>query len=218
MGFKYKRFEVRPGEVVEPTRIRKNMQALAHEINGNLDRENLPEKCIDTEVIALNTFNKIKTTHSTTAFSMASKPIQFIEVMSTTIDVPVDCAVIAHFGAYFDWHSNSTTNLNAAEADAGDNWDNHFFEFDDYDEIKEHFADFRLRINGEDVCKTFSYPFFRQSQSVYMTGVLQAVVAGQIKVSVEAKMFRLNGGKRESSTLFHYKIKDRNLVVHAKKR
>ena len=40
MGFKYKHFEVRSGEVVEPSRIRKNMQTLAHEINGNLDREN----------------------------------------------------------------------------------------------------------------------------------------------------------------------------------
>ena len=42
MGFKYKKFEIRTGEVIEPNRIRENMQTLAHEINGSLDRENLP--------------------------------------------------------------------------------------------------------------------------------------------------------------------------------
>lgn len=217
MGFKYKKFEVRTGEVVEPTRVRENMQTLAHEINGNLDRENLPEKCIDSEVIAYETFNNLRTSFSTTSFSMEDKPIQFVEVMSLTLDVSVDCVVVAHFGAYWDWHQVDLTNTNAVVSGAGTDWQQHRFDYDNYHEFQEHFADFRLRINGEDVCKTFSYPFMRQSQSTYMTGASQAV-AGQIKVSVEAKMFRNNLGKNESSELFYYTIKDRNLIIQAKKR
>ena len=50
-----------------------------------------------------------------------------------------------------------------------------------------------------------------------MTGALQ-VSAGQIKVSVEAKLFRNDKGKIEASNLFYYIIKDRNLVMQAKKR
>ena len=57
----------------------------------------------------------------------------------------------------------------------------------------------------------------RQSQSTYMTGALQAV-AGQIKVSVEAKMFRNNKGQIEASEVFYYIIRDRNLIIQAKKR
>ena len=220
MGFKYKKFEVRTGEVVEPTRVRENMQTLAHEINGNLDRENLPEKCIDSEVIAYETFNKLRNSGvsgSQHNFSMADKPIQFVEVMSLTLDVPVDCVVVAHFGAYWTWKLASSTILDDMVSGADTAWGNGIFDLDGYDEVQEHFADFRLRINGEDVCKTFSYPFMRQSQSTYMTGALQAV-AGQIKVSVEAKMFRNNKGQIEASEVFYYIIRDRNLIIQAKKR
>tara|TARA_Y100000593_G_scaffold93486_1_gene188494 strand:+ start:579 stop:1241 length:663 start_codon:yes stop_codon:yes gene_type:complete len=220
MGFKYKKFEVRTGEVVEPTRIRQNMQALAHEINGNLDRENLPEKCIDSEVIAYETFNDIETQASSVHFDMKDKGVQFIEVMSLTLDVPVDCVVIAHFGCYFTWHVDDSTVLDAdisGTPKANANWGNFYFDMHHYDEVQEHFADFRLRIQGEDVCKTFSYPFMRQAQSTYMTGALQTV-AGQIKVSVEAKIFRNNLGKIEESEAFYYTIRERNLVVQAKKR
>ena len=219
MGFKYKKHEVRDGEVVEPTRIRQNMQTLAHEINGNLDRENLPEKCIDSEVIALDTFNLIDVQSGTAAAStvtMLDRGTRFVEFMTLTIDVPVDCVVIAHFGCYFTWEAD-LTELNDLQTSADANWPNHYVDIDHYDDIQEHFADFRLRINGEDVCKTFSYSFIRQSQSTYMTGALQ-VSAGQIKVSVEAKMSRNNLGKIEASKAFYYLIKDRNLVVHAKKR
>ena len=216
MGFKYKKFEMRPGEVVEPTRIRQNMQTLAHEINGNLDRDNLPEKGIDSNLIDYETFNDIETQGSSLPFSMEDKGVQFVEVMSITLDVPVDCVVVAHFGCFFTWHEDSTL-LEEEQAGAGTNWYNYFFNMHHYDEIQEHFADFRLRIQGEDVCKTFSYHFMRQSQSTYMTGALQAV-AGQIKVSVEAKLFRNNLGKIEKSQVFFYRIQHRNLVVQAKKR
>tara|TARA_R110000824_G_scaffold227619_1_gene415469 strand:- start:52 stop:702 length:651 start_codon:yes stop_codon:yes gene_type:complete len=216
MGIKYKKWEVRTGEVVEPTRLRQNMQALAHEINGNLDRENLPEKCIDSEIIATETFNDIRSAYATLDESMENKGVQFVEVMSRTIDVPVDCVVIAHFGCYFLWNSNATE-LNALNSSADGNWVNHMFENDHYNDVQEHFADFRLRINGEDVCKTFSYPFMRQAQSTYMTGALQ-ISAGQIKVSVDAKLFRNNLGSIEASKAFYYIIKDRNLVIQAKKR
>ena len=219
MGIKYKKWEVRTGEVVEPTRIRQNMQALAHEINGNLDRENLPEKCIDSEIIATETFNDIRNSFARGSgqdFSMQNKGIHFVEVMSLTIDVPVDCVVIAHFGCYFTWEAD-TTELNKLVGTAGARWTNHYFENDDYYAVQEHFADFRLRINGEDVCKTFSYPFMRQSQSTYMTGALQ-VSAGQIKVSVDAELFRNNLGAIEASKAFYYVVKDRNLVIQAKKR
>lgn len=217
MGFKYKHFEVRSGEVVEPSRIRKNMQTLAHEINGNLDRENLPEKCIDSEVIPFNTFNKVKTSFATSTFSMQNKPIQFVELMTITLDVPVDCVIIAHFGCSFAWFSSDDTLLHAASSGADLLWNSFQFDYIDYAEVFEHFADFRLTINGEDVCKTLRYPFLRQKQSAYLTGVLQ-VVAGQVVVSVEAKLSKDKKGKISSSEIFHYEVNNRNLVVQAKKR
>ena len=133
------------------------------------------------------------------------------------MDVPVDCVVVAHFGCYFTWVGDNAK-LEDEVTGLGTNWTTlDWFPYADYFDVQEHFADFRLLINGEDVCKTFSYPFLRQSQSTYMTGALQ-VSAGQIKVSVEAKLFRNDKGKIEASNLFYYIIKDRNLVMQAKKR
>ena len=97
------------------------------------------------------------------------------------------------------------------------NWLNHYFDKNHYDDTQEHFLDFRLRINGEDVCNAPRYPFMRQKQSTYMTGS-QIAVAGLVKVSVDVRMYRNDLGKREASTGFYADIKDRNLVVHAKKR
>tara|TARA_R110000824_G_scaffold78252_3_gene197652 strand:- start:429 stop:1127 length:699 start_codon:yes stop_codon:yes gene_type:complete len=232
MGFKYKKFEVRTGEVVEPTRVRENMQTLAHEINGNLDRENLPEKCIDSDSIALETFNDIRhlwvviqtsgtssTSNTDKMFTMQNAGNQFVEFMSTTIDVPVDCVVVAHFGAYWEWVGvSSEMDLLDADGSSSSNWTTlDGFDDNDYGNVQEHFADFRLRINGEDVCKTFSYPFIRKKQGGYMTGALQ-VSAGQIKISVEVKQFRNDLGTLEASKAFYFKIKDRQLLVQGKKR
>ena len=163
-----------------------------------MDRENLSEKCIDTEVIAIETFNDMRNSFargSANDFSMKDKAVEFTEVMSQTIDVPVDCVVIAHFGCYFTWEEDATE-LAILQVAADTNWSNHIFENDHYDEVQEHFADFRLRINGEDVCKVFSYPF----------------------MSVDAKLFRNNKGALEASKAFYYKIMDRNLVTQVKKR
>ena len=128
MGFKYKKFEVRTGEVVEPTRIRQNMQTLAHEINGNLDRENLPEKGIEPEVIEYETFNAIETDGSSAHFDMKDKGVQFVEVMSITLDVPVDCVVVAHFGCYFTWHLDDSSKLDGylGGTTISTNWGNFF--------------------------------------------------------------------------------------------
>ena len=222
MGFKYKKFEVRSGEVVEPNRIRENMQTLAHEINGSLDRENLPEKCISTDMIKSQTFNDMLTSHSFSVYSTENQSNRFEELMSKEVDVPVDCVVIAHFGTYWDWHlaTDSAGNFildTVAGTTVSTNWNNHIVDLDHYDEIQEHFVEYRLRINGETVCNAPRYSFLRQNQSTYLTGTLQCV-AGKIKVSVDVKMYRDNLGTREASTGLYVKVRDRNLVIQAKKR
>ena len=50
-----------------------------------------------------------------------------------------------------------------------------------------------------------------------MMGSLQ-VSAGQVRVSVEAKLLRDNLGQIESSEHMYFTIKDRNLITIAKKR
>lgn len=222
MGFKYKKFEVRDGEVIEPTRIRENMRTLAHEFNGSLDRENLPIEGVSSDMINFNTFNFIKNSVSTSNFSTENQANTFVELISEEINVPVDSIIVAHFGTFWEWElAQDSAGAYIIDTVAGvtvsTNWLNHYFDKNHYDDTQEHFLDFRLRINGEDVCNAPRYPFMRQKQSTYMTGTL-ITVAGLVKVSVDVRMYRNNLGKREASTGFYANIKNRNLVIQAKKR
>ena len=234
MAFKYKKIEVRSGEVVEPTRIKKNMQTLAHEVNGLLDRDNLPEKGIDTETIVADSFNLVKTQSagSGTVISTEGRSPEFFKVITENFEVPVDCVVMAHWGCWWEWTGDNFQNVQRlASPSSGSTappasstpstlqsgFELGGFEHENYYHSQEIFADFRLLINEEEVCQTFSYPFVRQKQGGYMMGSLQ-VSAGQVRVSVEAKLLRDNLGQIESSEHMYFTIKDRNLITIAKKR
>ena len=226
MGFKYKKFEIRTGEVIEPNRIRENMQTLAHEINGSLDRENLPEGGITSDMIKAETFNDIafENVVSSTGTSLGNQDNRFEELMTKELDVPVDCVVIAHFGAYWAWHATQFASGNYAIdtvsglSGLGQDFEvNHKFDKGYYFEAQNHFIDYRLKINGETVSNAPRYPFMRQNQSTYLTGSLQCV-AGKIKVSVDVRVLRNDKGTREASEGFFVRVHDRNLVIQVKKR
>ena len=228
MAIRYKKFEARTGEVVEPTRIRDNMQSLGHELNGNIDRDNLPEKGITSTSIADESFNLIKnyavrilTPLGATNIDLKDKPIHYFDLpdVSLTADIPVDCVVVAHFGAWFQWGllaAIDETLVNGSSINT--NWSNNYYLGDQhYEEAQEHFIDFRLLVNGESICESFSFSFLRESQSVYLTGAIP-VSAGKVELKVQARLYRDNLGKREAIRSFKCIIKDRNLILHAKKR
>lgn len=228
MGFKYKKFEIRSGEVVEPTRIRDNMQSFAHEINGNIDRENLPLACIDNDSIVNGTFNSISTSFSTgssaDAIILTDLPAQFTELtdMTLTKDVPVDCLVVVHWGAHFEWIYDTAALLATFPASGGTafaNWTSQdFFSATHYDLSGNFYLDFLLKINGQTVSQCLRNPFFKKIHSGYMTGALP-VTAGQATVSVEAKLYRNEYGKGITKCKeFDVHIFSRNLIVQLKKR
>ncbi len=100
MGFRYRKYTFRPNEVIEPTRLRDNMQALGHELNGNLDRENLPMKGITSSSIALETFNDVivfpgsPLSLAGNALQSSTTPSSYQTILNTDIEVPVDSVII----------------------------------------------------------------------------------------------------------------------------
>ena len=223
MAHRYKKYEVRTGEVIEPTRIRDNMQILGHELNGHVDRDNLPMKAITSKSIADDAFNIVETVaFDSISVPLEDQPIHYVDVqaLKVTVDVPVDCVIIGHFGAWFEWETLAALTdelIDANGATIKTQYDAGEFGFLFYDDTQEHFIDFRMMVNGEDVCQTFSFPFARQSQSVYMTGAIP-VSAGSIELKIQARMYRDNLGKREVIRGFKVTIRNRNLILHAKKR
>tara|TARA_R110000744_G_scaffold50563_2_gene109258 strand:- start:421 stop:1143 length:723 start_codon:yes stop_codon:yes gene_type:complete len=205
MGYRYIKHTFEDGQVIEATKIVENMKVFAHEINGNLDRENLPldalqdsrRQCED------ECFNSVSQ-DMTSLTNLKGLPAQFFSILSKTIDVPVDSLIIAHFGCWYEWHINALgTNVNhkAEEMSTGlsASWHDHALDLGasasggfatTYDNIGEIFIDFRLRINGEIVCSAPRFSFIRRINSVNMNGVLP-VIAGKTEILVEARQYRL---------------------------
>ena len=223
MAHRYKKYEVRTGEVIEPTRIRDNMQILGHELNGHVDRDNLPMKAITSKSIVDDAFNIVETVaFDSISVPLEDQPIHYVDVqaLKITVDVPVDCVIIGHFGAWFEWETLAALDddLFTLGATIKTRYDSlNAFGEGHYQEAQEHFIDFRMMVNGEDICQTFSFPFVRQSQSVYMTGAIP-VAAGSIELKIQARMYRDNLGQREVIRGFKVTIRNRNLILHAKKR
>ena len=221
MGFKYKKFELREGEVLEPHRLRENMQTLAHEINGKIDRENLPLGCIKEKMVADKTFNEVifegRSSSAGQIYLSSEKTTQYESVLSKTIEVPVDGIVIVHYGAFFEWDMRDRTALHDLHADFATDWDAHFVEQEAYSKVNDNSLDFRLRINGEDVCEAKQFSFLRQKNSVYLCGCLPSV-AGQVTVTVEVKSYQQIGDIQKQLSLFDAEIKNDNIVIQIKKR
>ena len=217
MGFKYKKHEFREGEVIEPHRIRENMQTLAHEINGKLDRENLPLDGIITEMIDDQSFNQIVTFTETASKSLSDSTVSFQEIILQEIEVPVDGLVMAHFGCTFEWVMGDATLADSRASGSSADYADGIVTQDSYADLKEHSLDFRLRINGEDVSESTRFSFVRQRNSVFLSGCLPSA-AGQVSVSADVRLFRRVSGREKQSDVFYANIKERNLVIQVKKR
>jgi len=59
MSFRYRERTVVDGEAIDPHDFNDNHNALIGEINGKLDRDNLPEKVIDKTFVPDNTFTTL---------------------------------------------------------------------------------------------------------------------------------------------------------------
>ena len=103
MAFKYKIHEFRPNEVIDPIKITENMRTLTNEINGNLDRDNLPEGGIVTDMIKNNATSIIHDEKDTTATPISRSSITFEPLLSKTYTMQHDGVVFVHFGINFVW-------------------------------------------------------------------------------------------------------------------
>ena len=236
MGFKYRKHEFRANEVVEPTRIRDNMQTLGNEFNGQLDRENLPVACIDSGSIKRGTFNRIlqtvgdtsnkvsfsRTDSSGNVSTLGHTSFETIDEIKT--DIKVDSVVVVHYGGQVNWKAVESefdsllAGSGALPAGALFNSKFSMVESNYADgRIVEHCANFRLTINGEVVCQVDNLSFLRTTHSIYMTGSLP-VSAGSVEVKCEGMLFKTENGVRVASQALYFEVNHRNLLVHIKKR
>lgn len=240
MGFKFRRWIFREDEVISPQRILENMRILGFEINGNLDRDNLPAKGITSAMIKSQTCNKIVHKFSISDYTLENggwKEIDSnISVNSKDND---DFMLIAHFGCWYEWSVSSGSlledlitveNPTLASGIPGNIVDRYTEDasksvdsssedsnIDDWAELREFYVDFEMRVNGEVIAKSEFNSFFRKRFHVSLVGAI-AVPAGDWDARIYGRIRRNKDGKIQDVDGFEVTIKDRTLVLEMNKR
>ena len=174
MAFIYRQNRVDTGDAIDPQDWLETQSAMVGEFNGNLDRDNLPENVITTEMIKNEQFNRI--------FYHRIEPKNKVEVgidqtnwrapfQTIEFDAPTDGVVIVHWGGTWNWALTSTLMSHGSQT-------HHALPF--------MAAWFRVKVNGIVVSNSIMNSWFRKYDSTYMTGVLP-VVPGRVVVDIQAR-------------------------------
>ena len=104
MSFRYRERTVVDGEAIDPHDWNENFNSLVGELNGKLDRDNLPERVIDTPQINLNVFNTITQSTLTNTRSFSDESINDVHVKE--LDIEEDGVMTVHMGGTYSLNAN----------------------------------------------------------------------------------------------------------------
>ena len=240
LGFKYRKHIFQTNEVVTSERVLENMRGLANEINGSLDRENLPISAISTAIVKDETFNTIIHTAIATGFDITGGGFKELTGMKVNKKLNTDALVIAHFGGRFEWVpidalldlvlTESIPTASAAHIaairnrykdDMSKSYDQDptpaYRTTDDYHELKEFYVSFEIRVNGNVIAKSENNIMFRKRFHVSLTGAAP-VPSGDLNVQVYAVLRRNRFGKIEDVNAFKVTVGSRAIVTEIKTR
>ena len=111
MSFRYRERTVVDGEAIDPHDWRENINALVGELNGKLDRDNIPERGIESRMVIQGTFNQVKQSTDTTtrdfkdANGDALKTV--FDVHEQSYDFDEDGVLTVHIGGTYSIPNHS---------------------------------------------------------------------------------------------------------------
>ncbi len=104
MSFRYRERTVVDGEAIDPHDWNENINSLTGELNGKLDRDNLPERVIEAKHIKNNTFNTVF--QSTLLNSRAFDDMSINDVHIKNLDLEEDGVLVVHMGGTYNLDAN----------------------------------------------------------------------------------------------------------------
>ena len=234
MGYKIIPHTFRDDSSVSAERVLENMRAIASEVNGNLDRENIPKDGITTAMIKPEAFNTIVHNTESTTNSIVAGGWQEVDAsnMSINIHSNEDVVLVVNWGCTYEWVASSVGLAALLDDDYGSGagvilkawWDadempteeSTVFE-DSYSQLLEIYCDFELRANGHVFAKSEFNSVFRKKHSPSMVGAIN-VPAGEINISVHARLRRVVGIQVSDVDAFTLNIGSRSIVAEIKRR
>lgn len=166
MAFRYRQITPVTGDIIDPEDWNANVREMVGEFNGHLDRDNLPEQAITTNMCKANTFHTINSDFKLTTKLQASTQ-DYVKVNRIEFQSQSDGVVICEWSAQWQFsdvkNSIETTDSNVVTV--------------------------RILVNGNEICRLDQAPDSVKTDSGWIVGALD-VPAGYLRIETEAKLER----------------------------
>ena len=198
MSFRYRERTVVDGEAIDPHDFNENLNALVGELNGKLDRDNIPEKVIDKSFLPDNTFTKLLQSTLTNARSFDDQ--QFNTIHLRTEEFKDDGVLTVFMGGTYSLQGNDMPEPSSATG-------------------SDILFKIRCVLNGEVISNVRDISANYQASGFYAVGT-GVVLAGTNDISIQMKCTAPSaiGTLKKNSADFTYQVSVSSLTMIYRRR
>lgn len=201
MSFRYRERTVVDGEAIDPHDFNDNLNALVGELNGKLDRDNIPEKVIDKTLLPDHTFTTL--IQSTLDNTRSYDDQQYHTIHLREEQFADDGVLTVFMGGSYSLKRNDMPEASGANGGKGSD------------------IVFKIRcvVNGQIISNVRNVSANYQSYGFYAVGT-SVVVAGANDISIQMKCTapESSGKLKKDSDLFTYDIDVTSLTMIYRRR
>jgi hypothetical protein len=205
MAFKYRQSYFEDGDIVDPRDWNRNITELTDELNGYLDRDNIPEECFYNNNIKQKAFNDLRSSLSADSRTISGDITTWQQIVADGTRLgfasDTDALAIVEWSGTWEWNATSSTyDWNHASGGSAN--------------TLEWRVGFRLVVDGIVVGSLPSSTWCRAHDSAYMCGAIP-LPAGNHIVQVDV---RIQGVVGQGPSYQEVILKDRELICWLRKR
>jgi len=218
MAFKYRQVYFEDGDIIDARDWNRNISEFADELNGYLDRDNLPEDVFTYEHVASNGFNEFYSNLSDTTAEYRTIDGNLTTWQSesdsgdglgdVTFASDTDGLLIVEWSGHWVWDVNPSTQWRPLSADRAAREG-----VSPYNNVLEHYVKYRLVVDGIVVGSSPRSVWTRAHDSAYMCAAVP-LPAGNHKVGIEVRIRSKSGGPAYSDV----DLLERELICWLRKR
>ena len=173
MAFRYRQRTVTDGDMIVPDDFNVNQREFVGEFNGYLDRDNLPQGVIGTDLITDQAFVEVRQKTRDTAVQLVGNSVQFRDVLTYSFTAEVDGMLTVDWSARWKFSSPYSATVTQGSA------------------TQTQVLSIGMYVNGLLAGFLYRSSDARSDDSKVIYGAMP-VSAGNVEVKVRGRFFQLN--------------------------
>lgn len=183
MSFRYLEYPLpQSADMLDAKDWVRNINVLAEEFNGRLDRDNLPERAVSASHTVTGTFNSLTANTRTSDITLSGDTNQWVDgdgtnkINELTVTSETDAILRVSWSGTWQWTPDVTWNVGAGN-------------------VTDRGIGFRLKVNGAVVAESPQHSVERYHDATHLCGVYP-ISSGLHIVTVEARIYSFFSDRR----------------------